>query len=65
MSLKRKFPSNPSTVSAPLKPYYSNAIRSEAGPLLWISGQVAIDKDGELVGLGIANHIMMFHSPHP
>ena len=50
MSLKRKSPSNPSTVSAPLKPYYSNAIRSEAGPLLWISGQVAIDKDGELVG---------------
>ena len=50
MSLKRKSPSNPSTVSAPLKPYYSNAIRSEAGPLLWISGQVAIDKDGKLVG---------------
>ena len=50
MSLKRKSPSNPPTVSAPLKPYYSNAIRSEAGPLLWISGQVAIDKDGKLVG---------------
>jgi len=36
----------------PLKPYYSNAVRSEAGPLLWISGQVALDKEGKLVGEG-------------
>ena len=50
MSSKRKSAFNPSTVSAPLKPYYSNAVRSESGPLLWISGQVAIDKNGKLVG---------------
>ena len=43
---------NPSVVAKPLKPYYSNAVRSEAGPLLWISGQVPIDRNGNLVGKG-------------
>ena len=35
-----------------MKKYYSNAVRSDAGPLLWISGQVALDKNGKLVGEG-------------
>ena len=52
MTKKKKTAKNPSTVSRPLKNYYSNAVRSEAGPLLWISGQVAIDKAGKLVGEG-------------
>ena len=52
MIKKKKTAKNPSTVARPLKNYYSNAVRSEAGPLLWISGQVAIDKAGKLVGEG-------------
>lgn len=43
---------NPSAVSPPLKPHYSNSIRAEAGPLLFIAGQVALDADGNLVGEG-------------
>ena len=46
----RKTALNPEAVAAPLKQYYSNAVRSEAGPLLWISGQVSLDAQGELVG---------------
>ena len=52
MASSRKTPLNPDTVAVPLKPYYSNAVRSEAGPLLWISGQVPVDRDGKLVGKG-------------
>ncbi|MEK9683794.1 MAG: RidA family protein [Rhodospirillaceae bacterium] len=52
MSNPRKIAKNPSAVAVPLKKYYSNAVKSEAGPLLWISGQVALDKDGKLVGKG-------------
>ncbi len=43
---------NPDVVAVPLKPYYSNCVRSDAGPLLWISGQVALDRDGKMVGEG-------------
>ena len=43
---------NPDGVAVPLKPYYSNAVRVEAGALLFISGQVALDRDGKLVGEG-------------
>jgi len=52
MSNPRKTAINPKSVATPLKPYYSNAVRSEAGPLLWISGQVALDGQGRLVGEG-------------
>jgi reactive intermediate/imine deaminase len=52
MANPRKKAINPDTVAVPLKTYYSNCVRSEAGPLLWISGQVALDKDGKLVGKG-------------
>ena len=44
--------SNPSTVAPPLKPYYSNAVRVSRGPLLFIAGQVALDKAGKVVGKG-------------
>ena len=52
MASLRKRVSNPPAVARPLKKYYSNAVRVDAGPLLFISGQVAIDKDGKLVGKG-------------
>jgi reactive intermediate/imine deaminase len=43
---------NPTSVPPPLKPHYSNSIRTESGPLLFISGQVALNADGKLVGEG-------------
>lgn len=52
MPAPRKTALNPDAVAKPLKPYYSNCVRSEAGPLLWISGQVALDREGRLVGEG-------------
>lgn len=52
MPASRKTALNPAAVAPPLKPYYSNCVRSEAGPLLWISGQVALDREGRLVGEG-------------
>jgi len=52
MANPRKTAIDPDAVAVPLKPYYSNCVRSDAGPLLWISGQVALDADGKLVGKG-------------
>ena len=52
MAATRKTAINPDTVAMPLKPYYSNCVRAEAGPLLFVSGQVALDQDGNLVGEG-------------
>lgn len=43
---------SPAGVPAPLKPHYSNSIRTEAGPLLFIAGQVGMDVDGNVVGVG-------------
>lgn len=43
---------NPSSVAPPMKPHYSNSIRTDSGPLLFIAGQVALDADGKLVGEG-------------
>jgi 2-iminobutanoate/2-iminopropanoate deaminase len=42
--------SNPRTVAPPLKGYCSNAVRVRSGPLLFVSGQVALDRAGEIVG---------------
>ncbi|HEV7824919.1 MAG TPA: RidA family protein [Mycobacteriales bacterium] len=36
----------------PFRPYYSNAVRVSAGDLLYISGQVAWDSAGRIVGVG-------------
>jgi reactive intermediate/imine deaminase len=52
MARSRKRTSNPRTVAPPLKGYYSNAVRVLSGPLLFISGQIALDKEGKLVGKG-------------
>jgi 2-iminobutanoate/2-iminopropanoate deaminase len=45
--------SNPDTVAAPVGTY-SQAVRVETGDAVWIhvSGQIAIDREGNLVGLG-------------
>lgn len=43
---------NPASVAPPMKPHYSNSVRTENGPLLFIAGQVALDADGNLVGEG-------------
>ena len=49
---KKSVGKNPASVAAPLKPHYSNSIRVEGGPLLFISGQVALDKQSKVVGKG-------------
>jgi reactive intermediate/imine deaminase len=36
-------------VAAPIRGYYSNCVRVEAGPLLFIAGQVGVGADGEIV----------------
>ena len=52
MAELRKTVVNPDTIGKPLKGYYSNSVRVSAGPLLFIAGQVALDKDNKLVGKG-------------
>jgi reactive intermediate/imine deaminase len=54
MSSPRRRAVNPPAVPAPIRGYYSNAVRVEPGPLLYIAGQVAIDMQGNLVGQGDA-----------
>ncbi|HEY0484932.1 MAG TPA: RidA family protein [Mycobacteriales bacterium] len=36
----------------PFRTYYSNAVRVAAGDLLFVSGQVAWDAEGQIVGVG-------------
>lgn len=48
----RRTAMNPAGVLKPLKPHYSNCVRVDSGPLLFIAGQVALDSDGKLVGKG-------------
>ncbi|MGD9762393.1 MAG: RidA family protein [Candidatus Binatia bacterium] len=50
MATPRTQPTNPPGVAKPVKPYYSNCVQVTAGPLLFISGQVAIDAAGKTVG---------------
>ena len=52
MSEPRKIASNPPGVAKPIRGYYSNCVRVSAGPLLFISGQVALDPEGRVVGKG-------------
>ena len=41
---------NPHTVAPPCNPTYSMAAIAESGRLLFIAGQVAVDRSGETVG---------------
>jgi len=52
MSEPRKVASNPAGVAPPIRGYYSNCVRVSAGPLLFVSGQVALDPEGRVVGKG-------------
>jgi len=42
----RKTASNPPGVPAPIRGYYSNCVRTTAGPLLFVAGQVGMDVNG-------------------
>jgi len=48
----RKMPLNPPTMPPLFRPYYSETVKVAPGPLLFISGQVAFDKQGDVVGKG-------------
>jgi reactive intermediate/imine deaminase len=48
-STSRKTAMNPSTVAAPIRGYYSNAVRVSSGPLLFVAGQVGVDRAGAVV----------------
>lgn len=50
MAGQRKQISNPPGVAPPYRDYYANAIQVTAGDLLFISGQVAWDDQGRVVG---------------
>ena len=52
MTETRRHASNPAGVAKPIRGYYSNSVRVSAGPLLFISGQVALDPEGRVVGKG-------------
>ena len=43
---------SPATVAPPMKPHYSNSIRTKSGPLLFVAGQVALNAESKLVGEG-------------
>ena len=48
----RKRAHNPATVAPPIRSYYSTCVRVDAGPLLFISGQLGTDVEGRLLGGG-------------
>jgi enamine deaminase RidA (YjgF/YER057c/UK114 family) len=48
----RKRSWNPPGVPAPIRGYYSNCVRVESGPLLFVSGQVSLDPKGRVVAAG-------------
>jgi len=50
MTSARKTATNPPGVPAPIRGYYSNAVRVSAGPLLFVAGQVGMDRHGAIVG---------------
>lgn len=64
MTDTRRTPINPAGVPAPVRSYYSNAIRVEAGPMIYIAGQIPTDADGAIVGKGdiVAQAAQVFHN---
>jgi 2-iminobutanoate/2-iminopropanoate deaminase len=50
--LDRKLLVNPPSITPPLKPYYANGVVVAPGPLMFISGQVSIDANGDTVAPG-------------
>ena len=50
MSARRRTKAmNPPNVAAPIRGYYSNCVRVESGPLLFVAGQVGMDPQGRIV----------------
>src|SRR3569833_1681529 len=49
---KRKTAQNPAGVAGPLKGYYSNSVKVDSGPLLFIAGQIGTDPSRKIVGVG-------------
>ena len=49
--VERRVASNPEGMAQPMRPYYSQCVRVESGPLLFIAGQGAFALDGSLVGV--------------
>jgi 2-iminobutanoate/2-iminopropanoate deaminase len=43
---------NPKTVSKPIKPTFSQAVKVTGKTFLFISGQVSVDKEGNTIGKG-------------
>jgi enamine deaminase RidA (YjgF/YER057c/UK114 family) len=50
----RKKSWSPPGVAAPIRGYYSNTVKVDAGPLVFVSGQVSLDAKGRIVGKGDA-----------
>ncbi len=50
MANPRRQSINPPGVGKPIKPYYANCVKVAPGPLLFVSGQVPIDEQGNTVG---------------
>ena len=45
----RRIAMNPPAVPAPIRGYYSNCVRVRAGSMLFISGQIGTDVNGNVV----------------
>jgi len=52
MANPRIRPSNPAGIAAPIRPYYSNVVRVETGPLVFVAGQTALGENGKPVHVG-------------
>ena len=52
--MSRRQPINPSDHYAPIRSYYSQAVRVEQGALLFTSAEAPLDFDGNIVGEGDA-----------
>jgi len=65
MANPRKIAQNPPAVAAPLKGYYSNAVKALAGPLLFIAGQVAIDFLRRFFVVRVHGEVSVVEHPEP
>jgi len=52
--MTRVTPLDPDGHYRPVRPYYSQTMRVEAGALVFVSGEAPLDEDGRLVGEGDA-----------
>jgi 2-iminobutanoate/2-iminopropanoate deaminase len=50
MSNGRAVSINPDGMPKPIRGYYSNSVRVQSGPLLFIAGQISVDDAGNVIG---------------